>query len=84
MPSKSTKNVEKDEPGFEAAMGELEEILERMGKNETPLDEAVELYAKAAELIETCGRRLKTAQVRVEEIGAELNDFAAPEEPDEL
>lgn len=61
-----------DAKQFEAAMAELEGILEQMGDETVGLSESIELYAKAAGLIDSCNRQLENARVRLEEIDTML------------
>lgn len=67
------------QPTFEEAMHELEEILQKMGQEETSLDDSIAYYARAAELIRVCNEQLKNAQIRVDEIGKTI---ASTEEAD--
>ena len=67
----------KKEMTFEAAGQALDEILQELSCEDTPLERSLELYARAAELIAFCNETLKNAQVRIEEIDAKF----APTEP---
>lgn len=58
----------KPKKSFEASLEELEQILAAVANEDTPLDEAVTLYAKAAKLVDSCNQALKDAQLRVQEI----------------
>lgn len=60
---------------FEAVMQQLEEILEKISDESTPLEESIQLYAKAAEHIAQCDATLKDAQQRVDAIGASLEEL---------
>lgn len=53
---------------FEAAMQQLEDILEKMADDALPLEESIRLYARAAELIAQSNQTLEAAKVRVQEI----------------
>ena len=66
----------KNKMTFEQAATELDAILEELSSDETPLDRALSLYAKAAELISYCSGVLKDAQITVDEINVK---FAVPE-----
>ena len=57
---------------FENASERLDKILAQLSEEETPLDEAITLYAEAAKLIAFCNDTLKNAKLRVEEIDAEI------------
>ena len=67
--------MEKKLAGFEAGMRELEKTLERMSDEDITLDESIELYARAAQLIKQSNEQLNTARVRIEEIDASLQDI---------
>lgn len=60
---------------LESNMAELEAILETIASEQTPLDEAIELYAKAAKLIELCNAQLKNAGVRMDEIDQKIGQM---------
>lgn len=66
-------------PGFEASMQQLESILERMNDKDISLDQSIECYAKAAELIQFCNQSLAEATVKVEEIDAKLQEMRESE-----
>jgi exodeoxyribonuclease VII small subunit len=55
-------------PTFEAALAELEEIVERLERGQTGLDEALELWRRGEELHRLCLERLDAAQGRIEEL----------------
>ena len=53
---------------FEAALKELEGIVHRLESGDTPLQEAIDLYARGDALRQHCATRLDAAQMRVEAI----------------
>ena len=55
------------ELSFEDALRELENIVERLERGQTTLDEALALWQRGEELHRICLARLDTAQGRVEE-----------------
>jgi exodeoxyribonuclease VII small subunit len=57
-----------DEPTFEAAQRELEQIVERLERGQTGLDEAVALWERGEELYRFCLSRLDAAHGRIEEL----------------
>ena len=65
---------------FEEMLAELEETIARLGDEDTPLEEALALYAKAAQKISACSRVLEEARVQVEEIGKTLAPNAEGED----
>ena len=66
--------MKKDEKGFENTVIQLEDVLEKMSDEGTPLAESIALYAKAAELIELADKTLQAARLQVEEIDRKLDD----------
>ena len=65
---------------YESAAQELEAILEKLSDEATPLDDALKLYARAAELIAYCNDTLQKAQITVDEINAKLVPEAQTED----
>ena len=59
-----------DEPPFEAAQKELEEIVHRLESGEAPLDEALKLWQRGEELYRLCKDRLDAAEGRIEELAS--------------
>lgn len=57
---------------FESATKRLDEILALLSDEQTPLNQSLQLYAEAAELIAFCNDTLKRAQITVDEIDATL------------
>lgn len=64
-------------PSFEAALAELEQVVNDMEGGKLPLEEALADYQRGAELLQQCRSRLDAAQqqVRVLENGV-LKDLA--------
>lgn len=58
---------------FEAALKELESIVERFESGNVSLDDAVAAYARGTELKDHCQRRLDEAKMRVEAIRTKTN-----------
>ena len=57
---------------FETEMDELEGILAQLNDESNSLEEAVSLYAKAAEKLASCTKTLQSAKLRVEKIDEAL------------
>ena len=53
---------------FETEMAELESLLSQLNDESTSLEDAVALYAKAAEKLAKCTKTLQDAKLRVEKI----------------
>ena len=51
---------------FEAALAELENLVERMESGELPLQESLAVYRRGAELLAYCQTALKDAQQQVQ------------------
>ena len=57
-----------DEPTFEAAQRELEQIVERLERGQVSLDETISLWERGDELYRFCLTRLDAAHGRIEEL----------------
>jgi exodeoxyribonuclease VII small subunit len=53
---------------FEAAMGELENIVRRLESGDVSLEESVTLYERGHALRQHCETRLTAAQARIEQV----------------
>lgn len=53
---------------FEAAMGELENIVRRLESGDVSLEESVALYERGHALRQHCEQRLAAAQARIEQV----------------
>ena len=62
----STKNTE--QPTFEEALAQLENIVRELEAGHIKLDEAVTAYTKAVNLKNLCEKKLKDAQLKIEKI----------------
>ena len=58
-------------PDFEAALGELEKLVEKMESGEQSLEEALAAFQRGIELTRTCQQGLKEAEQRVDKLLAE-------------
>ena len=72
-----------DAPGqpasYEAALAELDRLVQHMESGQMPLDELLDSYRRGAELLAFCRQRLQAVeqQVRVLDEG-QLKDWTAP------
>lgn len=57
-----------EELSFEQALAELETIVRTLEQGSAPLDESIELYQRGDRLKRHCEARLKSAQMRIEQI----------------
>ncbi len=61
-----------DEPGYAAAMAELEQILQELEGEDPDVDVLANRVERAATLIEVCRRRIANASIQVERVVAAL------------
>lgn len=72
---KSTKKLPKgDEIGYEAALAELEAILEDIEGTDVDVDVLAERVKRAAELVKVCRDRIAAAKLHVEQVVADVED----------
>ena len=69
-----------DEPTFEAAERELEQIVERLESGQAGLDEAIALWERGDELYRLCVSKLDAAQGKVEELAKRVEAARLSEE----
>jgi exodeoxyribonuclease VII small subunit len=70
---------------FEAAMGELEALVERMEQGECSLEESIRQFERGVRLARTCQQALRAAEQKVLKLAAEgseeaLQEFRLPDE----
>jgi exodeoxyribonuclease VII small subunit len=53
---------------FEAALAELEQIVDQLEKGAVALDRSIELYERGEALKKRCDELLKNAEMRIEKI----------------
>lgn len=53
---------------FEAAMGELEGIVDRLERGEATLEESIALYERGVALKAHCEGKLRSAEARIEKV----------------
>jgi exodeoxyribonuclease VII small subunit len=56
---------------FEAAMAELDKLVEKMDSGELPLEESLSAYQRGAELIKYCEGVLAAAEQRIQVLEGE-------------
>jgi exodeoxyribonuclease VII small subunit len=70
--------VSESERSFEHLIDELEEIVQRLGRDDLELDEALGLFERGVGCLRDAGRLLDAAEGRVEElIESAAGDFEA-------
>ena len=57
-----------EELSFEAAMSELEAIVDQLEKGNVPLEQSIAYYERGEALKERCATLLKNAEMRVEKV----------------
>jgi len=64
-------------PDFEAALQELEKLVEKMESGEQNLEEALKSFQRGVELTRTCQKGLKEAEQRVEKLIQQNDEFVS-------
>ena len=66
---------------FEAALAELEQIVQRLERGDVPLEKSIEEYERGETLKRHCDALLKKAEEKVEKIRLSAEGQAAGTEP---
>lgn len=61
---------------FEAALEQLESIVEALEAGDTPLEELVKQYEKGTHLLDRCRKKLGEAELRIQKIETTKDGFA--------
>lgn len=64
---------------YEEAMTQLQQILDTISDQSTPLEQALKLYAQAAELVRLCNEKLQAASLQIQQIDAAVEDSLQPQ-----
>ena len=88
MPARRTEKPElapDAAPSFEAAMEQLEGIVDRLESGELPLEEALSSFEQGVALSRQCAAQLESAERRIEVLvqtgsGLTTEPFEAPDE----
>lgn len=59
---------EKERPGFEEALKELEAIVEKLNNQDISLEESVKYYEEGIRLSKICSETLENAALKIEQI----------------
>jgi len=70
------------QPGYAAALAELDGILRELEGSDVDVDHLAERVARASELIQLCRTKISAAQMRIEQVTADLDAVAATTDPD--
>ena len=65
MPTKN-QDAKKEEPSFEAAIGRLESIVEKMESDKLSLEDLLVRYEEGVKLVKLCAEKLQAAEKRIE------------------
>jgi exodeoxyribonuclease VII small subunit len=73
--------VKKSEEGptFEQALGQLEQIVQRLEKGELPLEESLKLYEEGIRLSRLCHGKLEEAEGRIEMLQKDARGEPVPD-----
>ncbi len=66
MPRRKSSEEEEEPATFEAALGDLEAIVETMEREHLPLEDLVKHYEKGTALLAACEKILQAARGRIE------------------
>ena len=69
------------QPGYAAALTELDSILRELESSDVDVDHLAERVARASELIRLCRAKISTAQLRIEQVTADLDAVAGSNDP---
>ncbi len=66
---------------FEAALGELESIVQKLEAGQVSLEESITIYERGEKLKAHCEAKLKQAEARIEKITLNADGSASGTEP---
>ena len=73
---RSTSPKPVDQLTYEAAFGELQDIIEALEGEQSSLDDATSLYERGQALVKRCQELLDRAELKVRQLsGSDLADF---------
>ena len=62
-----------DTPGYAAALAELDSILQELEGSDVDVDHLADRVARASDLITLCRNKISMAQLRIEQVTADLD-----------
>jgi exodeoxyribonuclease VII small subunit len=71
------KTVEKEPKNFEAAIAELDALVEKMDAGQLPLEESLEAYQRGTTLLRYCEKLLADAEQRIQVLAPGTGDAPA-------
>ncbi|MCM3784105.1 exodeoxyribonuclease VII small subunit [Neobacillus mesonae] len=63
------------ELNFEAAMAELEDVVNQLERGDVPLEQAIELFQRGMKLSQLCNQKLEQVERKIEMIVEEDGEF---------
>ncbi|HEB58166.1 MAG TPA: exodeoxyribonuclease VII small subunit [Gammaproteobacteria bacterium] len=66
MAARKTPRKSAEEPDFETALAELEQLVERMEKGELSLEDSLRDFERGVELTRLCQQALKAAEQKIQ------------------
>lgn len=69
-------------PDFEAALEELEQLVQKMESGEQSLEDSLESFQRGIELTRTCQKGLKEAEQKIEKLIEKNGDFISDQNED--
>jgi exodeoxyribonuclease VII small subunit len=78
----SSNNAGDTQPGYASALAELDGILRELEGSDVDVDHLAERVARASELIQLCRAKISTAQLRIEQVTADLDAVAGANDAD--
>ena len=72
MPNKKSEDAAKI--GYEAAVSELEDILEELEGDDIDVDKLADRVKRASDLVRACRDRIAAAKLHVEQVVADVED----------
>ncbi|MFM9882558.1 MAG: exodeoxyribonuclease VII small subunit [Burkholderiales bacterium] len=70
--SSAKQSPDESPPSFEAALDELEQLVERLESGELPLEQAIASHRRGIELAKYCSEKLTRAEAEVKILEGEL------------
>lgn len=63
-----------EQPGYAAALDELDKILRELEGSDVDVDHLADRVARASELITLCREKISNAQIKIEQVTADLDN----------